>query len=223
MGEEMTGLKRSHMCCDVSEELIGSEVTVMGWVQRRRDLGQLIFIALRDRTGLVQAVVDGNNSAPELFKKAESVRSEYVLAIRGKVAPRTEGNVNKNMKTGAIEIIAEELRILSESETTPFQVEDEITVKDDLRLKYRYIDLRRPCQLKNMILRHKTAQVIRNFLSDEGFLEIETPCSARALRRARGTILFPAVCIPAVSTDFLSRPSFISSFLWFPEWTDIIR
>ena len=175
MGEAMTGLKRSHMCCDVSEELIGSEVTVMGWVQRRRDLGQLIFIALRDRTGLVQAVVDGNNSAPELFKKAESVRSEYVLAIRGKVAPRTEGNVNKNMKTGAIEIIAEELRILSESETTPFQVEDEITVKDDLRLKYRYIDLRRPCQLKNMILRHKTAQVIRNFLSDEGFLEIETP------------------------------------------------
>ena len=192
MGEEMTGLKRSHMCCDVSEELIGSEVTVMGWVQRRRDLGQLIFIALRDRTGLVQAVVDGNNSAPELFKKAESVRSEYVLAIRGKVAPRTEGNVNKNMKTGAIEIIAEELRILSESETTPFQVEDEITVKDDLRLKYRYIDLRRPCQLKNMILRHKTAQVIRNFLSDEGFLEIETPVLGKSTPEGSMDYLVPS-------------------------------
>ena len=192
MGEEMTGLKRSHMCCDVSEELIGSEVTVMGWVQRRRDLGQLIFIALRDRTGLVQAVVDGNNSAPELFKKAESVRSEYVLAIRGKVAPRTEGNVNKNMKTGAIEIIAEELRILSESETTPFQVEDEITVKDDLRLKYRYIDLRRPCQLKNMILRHKTAQVIRNFLSDEGFLEIETPVLGKSTPEGARDYLVPS-------------------------------
>ena len=192
MGESMTGLKRSHMCCDVSEELIGSEVTVMGWVQRRRDLGQLIFIALRDRTGLVQAVVDGNNSAPELFKKAESVRSEYVLAIRGKVAPRTEGNVNKNMKTGAIEIIAEELRILSESETTPFQVEDEITVKDDLRLKYRYIDLRRPCQLKNMILRHKTAQVIRNFLSDEGFLEIETPVLGKSTPEGARDYLVPS-------------------------------
>lgn len=192
MGEAMTGLKRSHMCCDVSEELIGSEVTVMGWVQRRRDLGQLIFIALRDRTGLVQAVVDGNNSAPELFKKAESVRSEYVLAIRGRVAPRTEGNVNKNMKTGAIEIIAEELRILSESETTPFQVEDEITVKDDLRLKYRYIDLRRPCQLKNMILRHKTAQVIRNFLSDEGFLEIETPVLGKSTPEGARDYLVPS-------------------------------
>ena len=192
MGEAMTGLKRSHMCCDVSEELIGSEVTVMGWVQRRRDLGQLIFIALRDRTGLVQAVVDGNNSAPELFKKAESVRSEYVLAIRGKVAPRTEGNVNKNMKTGAIEIIAEELRILSESETTPFQVEDEITVKDDLRLKYRYIDLRRPCQLKNMILRHKTAQVIRNFLSDDGFLEIETPVLGKSTPEGARDYLVPS-------------------------------
>ena len=192
MGEAMTGLKRSHMCCDVSEELIGSEVTVMGWVQRRRDLGQLIFIALRDRTGLVQAVVDGNNSAPELFKKAESVRSEYVLAIRGKVAPRTEGNVNKNMKTGAIEIIADELRILSESETTPFQVEDEITVKDDLRLKYRYIDLRRPCQLKNMILRHKTAQVIRNFLSDEGFLEIETPVLGKSTPEGARDYLVPS-------------------------------
>ena len=192
MGEAMTGLKRSHMCCDVSEELIGSEVTVMGWVQRRRDLGQLIFIALRDRTGLVQAVVDGNNSAPELFKKAESVRSEYVLAIRGKVAPRTEGNVNKNMKTGAIEIIAEELRILSESETTPFQVEDELTVKDDLRLKYRYIDLRRPCQLKNMILRHKTAQVIRNFLSDEGFLEIETPVLGKSTPEGARDYLVPS-------------------------------
>ena len=192
MGEAMTGLKRSHMCCDVSEVLIGSEVTVMGWVQRRRDLGQLIFIALRDRTGLVQAVVDGNNSAPELFKKAESVRSEYVLAIRGKVAPRTEGNVNKNMKTGAIEIIADELRILSESETTPFQVEDEITVKDDLRLKYRYIDLRRPCQLKNMILRHKTAQVIRNFLSDEGFLEIETPVLGKSTPEGARDYLVPS-------------------------------
>ena len=192
MGEAMTGLKRSHMCCEVSEELIGSEVTVMGWVQRRRDLGQLIFIALRDRTGIVQAVFDGNNSDKELFNKAETIRSEYVIAVKGKVAARTEGNVNKNMKTGAIEIIASELRILSESETTPFQVEDDITVKDDLRLKYRYIDLRRPCQLKNIIMRHKTAQVIRNFLSGEGFIEIETPILGKSTPEGARDYLVPS-------------------------------
>lgn len=192
MGEAMTGLKRSHMCCDVSESLIGSEVTVMGWVQRRRDLGQLIFIALRDRTGIVQAVVDGNNADKDLFARAETIRSEFVVAVKGVVAARTEGNVNKNMKTGAIEIIASELRILSESETTPFQVEDEITVKDDLRLKYRYIDLRRPSQLKNMIMRHKTAQVIRNFLSNEGFLEIETPILGKSTPEGARDYLVPS-------------------------------
>ena len=192
MGEAMTGLKRSHMCCDVNEALIGSEVTVMGWVQRRRDLGQLIFIALRDRTGIVQAVVDGNNADKALFNKAETIRSEYVVAVKGVVAARTEGNVNKNMKTGAIEIIASELRILSESETTPFQVEDDITVKDDLRLKYRYIDLRRPCQLKNIVIRHKTAQVIRNFLSEEGFLEIETPMLGKSTPEGARDYLVPS-------------------------------
>ncbi|MCD8036498.1 MAG: aspartate--tRNA ligase [Clostridiales bacterium] len=192
MGEAMTGLKRSHMCCDVSESLIGSEVTVMGWVQRRRDLGQLIFIALRDRTGIVQAVVDGNNFDKELFNKAETIRSEYVVAVKGKVAARTEGNVNPNMKTGAIEIIAKELRILSESETPPFQVEDEITVKDDLRLKYRYIDLRRPSQFNNLLMRHKTAQVIRNFLSGEGFLEIETPILGKSTPEGARDYLVPS-------------------------------
>ncbi|MEA4972005.1 Aspartate--tRNA ligase [bioreactor metagenome] len=192
MGEAMTGLKRSHMCCDISEELIGSEVTVMGWVQRRRDLGQLIFIALRDRTGIVQAVVDGNNSDKELFNKAETIRSEYVVAVKGKVAPRTEGNVNKNMKTGAIEIIASELRILSESETPPFQVEDEITVKDDLRLKYRYIDLRRPSQFKNIEIRHRTAQAIRKFLNEEGFLEIETPILGKSTPEGARDYIVPS-------------------------------
>lgn len=192
MGEAMTGLKRSHMCCDISEELIGSEVTVMGWVQRRRDLGQLIFIALRDRTGIVQAVVDGNNSDKELFNKAETIRSEYVVAVKGKVAPRTEGNVNRNMKTGAIEIIASELRILSESETPPFQVEDEITVKDDLRLKYRYIDLRRPSQFKNIEIRHRTAQAIRKFLNEEGFLEIETPILGKSTPEGARDYIVPS-------------------------------
>lgn len=175
MGEALAGLKRSCMCCDVNETMIGKEVTVMGWVQRRRDLGQLIFIALRDKTGLVQIAIDGNVAEKELFEKAESVRSEFVLAVRGQVAPRTEGNINPNMKTGTIEIIASEFRILSEAETTPFQIEDNITVKDDLRFKYRYLDLRRPSQLNNLVLRHKVVQVMRNFLDQEDFLEIETP------------------------------------------------
>ena len=137
MSEALTGLKRTCMCGNVSEAIIGQEVTVMGWVQRRRDLGQLIFIALRDRTGLVQIAIDENATEKELFAKAETIRSEYVLAVRGEVTARTEGNINPNMKTGKIEIIAKELRILSDSETTPFQIEDSVTVKDDLRLKYR--------------------------------------------------------------------------------------
>ncbi len=192
MGESLTGLKRSCMCANVSEAMIGQEVTVMGWVQRRRDLGQLIFIALRDKTGLVQIAIDGNTAEKELFAKAETVRSEYVLAVKGLVAARTEGNINPNMKTGKIEIIAKELRILSESETTPFQIEDNITVKDDLRLKYRYLDLRRPSQLKNLVLRHKVVQVMRNFLDGENFLEIETPVLGKSTPEGARDYLVPS-------------------------------
>lgn len=192
MGESLTGLKRSCMCANVSEAMIGQEVTVMGWVQRRRDLGQLIFIALRDKTGLVQIAIDGNTAEKELFAKAETVRSEYVLAVKGLVAARTEGNINPNMKTGKIEIIAKELRILSESETTPFQIEDNITVKDDLRLKYRYLDLRRPSQLKNLVLRHKVVQVMRNFLDSENFLEIETPVLGKSTPEGARDYLVPS-------------------------------
>ena len=192
MSEALTGLKRTCMCADVSEAMIGQEVTVMGWVQRRRDLGQLIFIALRDRTGLVQIAIDENATEKELFAKAETIRSEYVLAVRGMVAARTEGNINPNMKTGKIEIIAKELRILSDSETTPFQIEDSVTVKDDLRLKYRYLDLRRPSQLNNLVLRHKVAQVMRNFLDQENFLEIETPILGKSTPEGARDYLVPS-------------------------------
>ena len=192
MSEALTGLKRSCMCADVSEAMIGQEVTVMGWVQRRRDLGQLIFIALRDRTGLVQIAIDENATEKELFAKAETIRSEYVLAVRGEVTARTEGNINPNMKTGKIEIIAKELRILSDSETTPFQIEDSVTVKDDLRLKYRYLDLRRPSQLNNLVLRHKVAQVMRNFLDQENFLEIETPILGKSTPEGARDYLVPS-------------------------------
>ena len=192
MGESMTGLKRSHMCANVTETMIGENVTVMGWVQRRRDLGQLLFIALRDRTGIVQIVVDGNTAEKTLFEKAETVRSEFVLAVKGKVSARTDGNINENMKTGKIEIIAEEIKILSESDALPFQIEDSITVKDDLRLKHRYLDLRRPSQLKNIMLRHKVVQVIHSFLDEEGFLEIETPILGKSTPEGARDYLVPS-------------------------------
>lgn len=192
MGESITGLKRSHMCCKVNELLIGEQVTVMGWVQRRRDLGKLIFIALRDKTGIVQVVVDGNTTSEEIFNKAEAIRSEYVLAIRGRVEARTEGNINKNMETGKVEIIVDELRILSESETPPFQIEDNIIVKDDLRLKYRYLDLRRPSQFKNILLRHKVAQTMRDLLNKESFLEIETPMLTKSTPEGARDYLVPS-------------------------------
>ncbi|MEA4816691.1 MAG: aspartate--tRNA ligase [Lachnospiraceae bacterium] len=192
MEESVLGLKRSHMCADVVENLAGTEVTVMGWVQRRRDLGQLIFIALRDKTGLVQVVADENSNNKELFEKAESVRSEYVLAVRGKVALRTEENINPDMKTGKIEILADEIRILSESENPPFHIEDSVLVKDDLRLKYRYLDLRRPSLYKNLKLRHDVTRTVREFLSEEGFLEIETPILMKSTPEGARDYLVPS-------------------------------
>ena len=191
MAESMTGFKRSCMCGLVNETMTGENVTVMGWVQRRRDLGQLIFIALRDRTGIVQVVIDGN-SEEEIFKKAETVRSEYVLAVIGKVALRTEENINESMKTGKIEIIAEQMKILSESDTPPFQVEDNINVNDELRLKYRYLDLRRPSIFKNIQLRHNVVKTVRDFLSDEGFLEIETPMLQKSTPEGARDYLVPS-------------------------------
>ncbi len=190
MGESMTGLKRSHMCTEVNETMIGKTVTIMGWVQRRRDFGQFVFVILRDRTGIVQIVVNINEK--ELFQKVETVRSEFVLAVKGKVAARTEQNINPNMKTGKIEIIAEEIKILSESDALPFQIEDSITVKDDLRLKHRYLDLRRPSQLKNIMLRHKVVQVIHSFLDKEGFLEIETPILGKSTPEGARDYLVPS-------------------------------
>lgn len=192
MGESMSGLKRSYMCGNMNESLIGQTVTVMGWVQRRRDLGQLIFIALRDRTGIVQIVVDGNTSATELFQKAETIRSEYVIAVKGQVAARTKENINESMATGKIEIIATELRILSESETPPFQIEENSGVKDDLRLKYRYLDLRRPDLYRNMKMRHDVVQVVRSFLNSEQFLEIETPILTKSTPEGARDYLVPS-------------------------------
>ena len=213
MGESMTGLNRSHMCGDINEKMAGEKVTVMGWVQRRRDLGQLIFIALRDRTGIVQAVADGN-SEKAVFEKAETIRSEFVVAITGTVALRTEENINENMKTGKIEILAEDLRILSESETTPFQIEENITVNDELRLKYRYLDLRRPNIFRNIKLRHNVTHVVRDFLDKEGFLEIETPMLTRSTPEGARDYLVPSRVHPG---NFYALPQSPPYGFWYGQ------
>ena len=173
MAESMQGLKRTHRCTELSAKNVGEEVVVMGWVQRRRNLGQILFITLRDRSGLLQLAF-GEQTDKAVFEKAETLRSEYVIAAKGIVVSRGADS-NKSMKTGDIEIDVKELRILSEAETTPFEILENIDTKEELRLKYRYLDLRRPDMQKNFILRSKVAQSVRRFLEAEGFLEIETP------------------------------------------------
>ena len=171
MAESMVGLKRTHRCTEVSGADIGSTVTVMGWVAKRRNLGSLIFVDLRDRSGILQILFDENIVGKEGFDKAYTLRNEFVIAVVGKVVKRS-GAVNENLKTGDIEIAAESLRILSESETPPFPIEDGINTKEDIRLKYRCLDLRRPDIQSNIIMRSKVATLTRAFLAKEGFLEM---------------------------------------------------
>lgn len=169
MAESMQGLKRTNRCAEVGTADIGREVTVMGWVQKRRNLGSLIFVDLRDRSGLLQILFDENNIGTEGFEKASSLRSEYVIAVTGKIAKRS-GAVNDNLKTGDIEVIATDLRILSEAQTPPFPIEADSNTKEDLRLKYRYLDLRRPDIQANIMMRSRVATLTRAFLANEGFL-----------------------------------------------------
>lgn len=187
----MKGLKRTHRCTEVSNQNIGETVTVMGWVQKRRNLGGLIFIDLRDRSGLLQLVFDVDNVGEEGFAKAETLRSEFVIAAVGEVVKRS-GAVNENLKTGDIEIKVTSLRILSEALTPPFPIEDGINTKDELRLKYRYLDLRRPSLQKNLIMRSKVATAVRTFLDEEGFLEIETPMLTKSTPEGARDYLVPS-------------------------------
>jgi len=175
MGESMKGMKRSHYCGEVNQNMIGETVTVMGWVNKRRYLSGLIFLVVRDKTGLVQVVVDEKRVSAEHYQLAkEVIRGEFVIAAVGTVIARTPENVNPDMPTGAIEIDVTDLRVLSEAEVPPFQVADE-GVELDMRLKYRYIDLRRPDVQKIFQMRHKVAQIFRQYLSEDGFTEVETP------------------------------------------------
>ncbi len=191
MAESMTGLKRSHRCAELSSSSVGEEVTVMGWVQKSRNKGGIIFVDLRDRSGLLQIIFEESDCGLENFQKAEKLRSEFVVAIVGQVC-RREGNVNENLATGEIEIRATQIRILSEAETPPFPIEEDSKTKEELRLKYRYLDLRRPDLQKNLIMRSKVATLTRQFLSEEGFLEIETPMLTKSTPEGARDYLVPS-------------------------------
>ena len=174
MAESMQGLKRTHRCAELSVANIGETVTIMGWVQKNRNKGGLVFVDVRDRSGIIQVVCEEGKTDAALIEKAAKLRSEYVIAVVGKVEMRS-GAVNENLATGEIEVVPEELRVLSESETPPFPIEENSKTKEEIRLKYRYLDLRRPDMQRNLMMRSKVATLTRQFLADEGFMEIETP------------------------------------------------
>ena len=174
MAESMQGLKRTHRCAELSVANIGETVTIMGWVQKNRNKGGLVFVDVRDRSGIIQVVCEEGKTDAALIEKAAKLRSEYVIAVVGKVEMRS-GAVNENLATGEIEVVPEELRVLSEAETPPFPIEENSKTKEEIRLKYRYLDLRRPDMQRNLMMRSKVATLTRQFLADEGFMEIETP------------------------------------------------
>ncbi|RKO66684.1 aspartate--tRNA ligase [Desulfofundulus salinus] len=191
MIDTMQGLKRTHHCGLLRTEHVGQTVVLMGWVQRRRDHGGLIFIDLRDRSGLVQ-VVFSPDRAGRAFSKAGAVRSEYVLAVVGQVEARPTGTENPNLATGEIEVVARDMRILNPAKTPPFYIEDGVDVDENVRLRYRYLDLRRPEMQRALILRHRAAKVVRDFLDMHGFLEIETPMLTRSTPEGARDFLVPS-------------------------------
>ena len=189
--ETMQGLKRTHYCGELTKNEVGKEVILTGWAAKNRLLGGLIFLTLRDRTGIIQ-ISFNDETDRSVFEKAEKIRGEYVVAVRGKVALRTPENINKDMATGEIEVFAEEVRILNAAETTPFYIEEGIDTNDALRLKYRYLDLRRPDMQRNMIMRHKVAKIARDYFDSRGFLEVETPILTKSTPEGARDYLVPS-------------------------------
>ncbi len=191
MNDKLGNWVRSHRCGDLTAEQIGQDVCVMGWVQRRRDHGGLIFIDLRDREGVIQLALDPDRDLAS-HKKAEQVRNEFVLAARGKVSPRPEGTVNPKMKTGEVEVEITELLILNRSETPPFMLDEFTEVAENIRLKYRYLDLRRPALQQNLMMRHLVAKTVRNYFDQQGFIEVETPVLTKSTPEGARDYLVPS-------------------------------
>ena len=191
MAESMKGLKRSHRCTEVTKAEIASTVTLMGWVQKSRNKGGIVFVDLRDRSGIMQIIFENGDIDEQGFEKAGRLRSEFVIAVKGRVEARS-GAVNPNLPTGEIEVRATELRILSEAETPPFPIEENSKTRDEVRLKYRYLDLRRPDLQRNMMLRSQVSTLVRQFLANEGFLEIETPTLIKSTPEGARDYLVPS-------------------------------
>lgn len=191
MAESLQGMKRTHRCAEIGNSDVGKEITVMGWVQKRRDLGALIFVALRDRSGILQVVFNSETN-PGLHEKAAQVRSEYVVAVTGILSKRSPEAVNKAMATGEVELIATQIRILNKSETPPFHIEEDSGANEVLRLKYRYLDLRRPDLQRKLMLRHRAAKLTRDYFDDNGFLEIETPVLTKSTPEGARDYLVPS-------------------------------
>lgn len=212
MAESMNGLKRTHRCGELSIANAGETVTIMGWVQKNRNKGGLVFIDVRDRSGIIQVVFEEGSTDAALIEKAARLRSEYVIAIVGTVAKRS-GAVNENLSTGEIEVIPTELRILSEAETPPFPIEENSKTKEELRLKYRYLDLRRPDLQRNLLLRSRVATLTRQFLSEEGFLEIETPILGKSTPEGARDYLVPSRVHPGQFYGLPQSPQLFKQLL----------
>lgn len=225
MAESMVGLKRTHRCTEVSLSDEGKSVTVMGWVQTRRNFGALIFVDLRDRSGILQIIFDENIIGKEGFDKAYTLRNEFVIAVSGKIQKRS-GAINKNLQTGDIEVIATDLRILSESETPPFPIDKDSNTKEDLRLKYRFLDLRRPDIQSNIIMRSKVATLTRAFLAKEGFLEIETPMLTKSTPEGARDYLVPSRIHPGKFYALPQSPQLFKQLLMcsgYDRYVQIVR
>ncbi len=191
MAESMKGLKRTCRCAELTTNEVGQTVTVMGWVQKSRNKGGIVFVDVRDRSGIIQAIFEESDTGKEGFEKATKLRAEFVVAVTGVVEHRS-GAVNENLATGAIEVRAKDIRILSESETPPFPIEENSKTKDDLRLRYRFLDLRRPDLQRNLMMRSQVATLTRQFLAEEGFLEIETPMLTKSTPEGARDYLVPS-------------------------------
>ena len=212
MAESMQGLHRTCRCAEVTTQMVSSEVTLMGWVQKARDKGGIIFVDLRDRSGIMQLIFENGSIDEEGFAKAGKLRSEFVIAVTGTVEKRG-GAVNENLATGEIEVRAKSLRVLSEAEVPPFPVEENSKTKEDVRLKYRYLDLRRPDLQKNLILKSRVMQLTRSFFTNEGFLEIETPMLGKSTPEGARDYLVPSRVHPGCFYGLPQSPQLYKQLL----------
>ena len=224
--ETLEGMKRTRHCGELREGDVGAEVVLSGWVSRRRDHGGLIFVDMRDRSGFVQVVYDEAAMGKEAFHKAETLRNEFVIGVRGKVRARSEDTVNPHIETGKIEVVCEELRILNTAKTPPFYIQDNIDVDETLRLKYRYLDLRRPEMQANLMLRHRVTKIMRDFLDRHEFIEIETPMLCKSTPEGARDFLVPSRLNPGKFYALPQSPQIFKQILMvagFEKYFQIVR